>query len=446
MTERVLGPTGSPRRRWTLLLPLIAVCAIGVLYIAGAQAVNATGAFQLDGNAVTANPPPGDDWDRVCHEVVGSDCSTSSDTTGANAVSWIDANADPIIFTGGGSKDPQDPQDSWLWKPSDTIPDKDTIEHAFAARYSLPTSATTCPSPTTTCDVIFFGVDRFDNSGDAQLGFWFFKNEVARTDPPVSSQGGFKFTGHHANGDLLVISDFSNGGGTSTISAFFWDDTCAKAANNNPQPEQCAAANLRLKQKSDAANCATSAATAAFCGIVNPNNGETAPWEFLDKSGNSTYLQGEFYEAGINLSTLGIGGTCFASFEAESRASTSPTATLKALAIGSFGGCASDLTSQQKWLPNDQATVTVTGATTWSGTLKFTLYNDGTCGTSGGSAQYTQGPTNVGNATTFPVTTNNTTAFGTPGGSFSWSVEFVSSTKGVDSKTKCESSSLTITD
>ena len=40
MTERVLGPTGSPRRRWTLLLPLVAVIALGLFYIAGAQAVH----------------------------------------------------------------------------------------------------------------------------------------------------------------------------------------------------------------------------------------------------------------------------------------------------------------------------------------------------------------------------------------------------------------------
>ena len=34
------------------------------------------------------------------------------------------------------------------------------------------------------------------------------------------SGGGNKFTGVHENGDLLVISDFSNGGTTSTIKVY----------------------------------------------------------------------------------------------------------------------------------------------------------------------------------------------------------------------------------
>ena len=40
MTERVLGPTGSPRRRWTLFIPLVAAMLLGLMVIAGAQAVH----------------------------------------------------------------------------------------------------------------------------------------------------------------------------------------------------------------------------------------------------------------------------------------------------------------------------------------------------------------------------------------------------------------------
>ena len=29
-----------------------------------------------------------------------------------------------------------------------------------------------------TCEVLFFGSDRYDNSGDAQQGFWFFQNKI----------------------------------------------------------------------------------------------------------------------------------------------------------------------------------------------------------------------------------------------------------------------------
>lgn len=312
--------TSNPRagRRWAALGAT--VLAITLFATMATLAINATGAFELDGNAISGTGPTGaapDDWDRVCHEVtitndttnaIPNECATASDTHGATAVSWL-AEADPTatIFTGGGSKDPQDPQDSWLWKNEGGLPDKDNLLHGFAARYSLAPNATTCPvtGTATTCEVIFFGSDRFANDGDAVQGFWFFQNKIERTN--TSSGGGFKFSGHHRNGDLLIISDFSNGGSVSTIVVHKWDSSCTKAANNDPQPNDCSAANLRLLASSNAANCASSASTAGFCGIVNPADGTASPWSYTDKKGNSTFLNGEFFEGGVNLSTLGLG-------------------------------------------------------------------------------------------------------------------------------------------
>jgi hypothetical protein len=451
----VLSRVIVKKRRGRRALAVLSLTGIivGTLLIGNAVlAVNATGAFELDGNATNASGTPGDDWDNVCHQVLGTDCSTSNNTTGATAVSWIDAADDPIIFTGGGSKDPQDPQNSWLWKPSDTIPDKDTINHAFAAKYSLAPDPATCPVPagTTTCDVIFFGSDRFDNAGDAQLGFWFFKNAVTRTN--TASNGGFKFDGHHANGDLLVISDFSNGGTTSTIKIYFWDTSCGSdntAANkiySNPAVGQCGANNLRLHLSSDNANCSTATATAAACGIVNTANDTASPWPFLDKTGHTSYQQGEFYEAGVNLSNLGLGGTCFASFEAESRASTSPTATLKALAIGGFGACTSGLVttpsagkggtvqigSNGTYSATDSATLTITGVSSWSGTLKFFFCGPLATGSCDGT---TNVGTQVGSDRT--VTNTDTQPFVsdakviTAAGRYCWRAEFTATTTGV---------------
>ncbi|TQM62690.1 hypothetical protein [Humibacillus xanthopallidus] len=336
---------------------------LGGTLLAGstALAVNATGAFELDGNA-NNQAAAGDDWDNVCYQVAINDgktaveaqalCGTSAGTTAtatvkSTAVSWV-AETDPsaTIFTGGGSKDPQDPGDSWAWKNAGGLPDKDNLLHGFAARYSVEPNATTCPAGTfPSCEVIFFGSDRYANDGDAVQGFWFFQNKIELGD--VSRGGGFAFTGHHKNGDLLVISDFSNGGDVSTIVVHQWDDTCLAAANNNPQPGQCSAENLRLRASSAAANCATSASTAQFCGIVNPNT-ITMPWPFLDKKGtpDNGALNGEFFEGGINLSTLGLGGECFASVASETRSSTSPTATLKDFILDNFGECGATLSTQ----------------------------------------------------------------------------------------------------
>ncbi|HEX6235891.1 MAG TPA: hypothetical protein VFZ68_01790, partial [Acidimicrobiales bacterium] len=85
------------------------------IWVAPAGAVHDTGAFELDGNAVNDGL---DDWENVCHEVtvtndpaglIPDQCTTAGDTSGATAVDWADDGAlNATIFTGGGSKDPQD--------------------------------------------------------------------------------------------------------------------------------------------------------------------------------------------------------------------------------------------------------------------------------------------------------------------------------------------------
>jgi len=380
----------TSRNRSRLLVIATVIGLVGLYFIPAAQAVHDTGRFQLDGDAASGTnttgitPSATDDWDKVCHQFApsGTACGTTSNTTGATAGSWVsEPNPSASIFTGGGSKDPQDIS-NWLWKDAGGLPDKDNLRHGFAVRYSLPddpvtgdSNGTACPAGTApTCDVLYFGSDRFDNSGDAQQGFWFFQNKVTLTN--ISSQGGLKFSGLHKTGDLLVISDFSIGGTVSTITIYKW----------NP----AVSGNLELLETSDAAKCTNATAAGdAFCGIVNPST-ITMPWAFTDKSGtpNNQALQGEFYEGGINLSTLGLSGECFSSVASETRSSTSTTATLKDFILGQFAICAPTLTTDVQGLPvgsrtvspgtavHDTATITVTGATTpddATGTVDFFL-------------------------------------------------------------------------
>lgn len=459
---RVIGAPRSRRRRWTFMWCLVVLLGVGAFFITGAQAVNQTGAFELDGNAVSANAPspvgPADDWDRVCHQVTsggkdsaghstGAQCTSASNTTNATAVSWTDARASLEIYTGGGSKDFNDPQDSWLWKPKDTVPDKDTITHAFAARYSLTPSTTTCPvkNPTTdlTCEVIYLGVDRFDNAGDAQLGFWLFQNKVTTTN--TSSGGGLLFNGHHKKGDILVISDFSNGGTTANIKIYSWDpDACPKAASGSEDSVPvggCPAKNLKLEGKSANANCNTSNATANFCGIVNQTDATPSPWPFLDKTGHTAFQQGELYEAGINLSGLGFGGECFSSVLAESRSSDSTSAVLKDFVLSNFGECETKLTTTAAGAGNggsigggsvssgtDSATVTVKGAATWAGTLDYYLCGPIATGVCDDKGVLVSSAVPVDNTTTQPVASGNGTTTGiaslTSAGRYCWFVKF----------------------
>jgi hypothetical protein len=468
---RVIGPTGSRRRRRFLFLPVLMVALTALLFVGGAQGVHALGVFELDGNAIN-EAAAGDDWDNVCYQVAVDGgatvaaatlkCSTGTGTPTAKATSWT-AEPDPSasIFTGGGSKDPID-IGQWAWKDAGGLPDKDNLLHAFAARYNATSS--NCGSdvngnPLTTCDVIYFGSDRFDNSGDAQQGFWFLQNEV--TTAGAKSGGGTGFTGSHRNGDILIISDFSNGGTTSTITVYKWNDACKKTGQVLPAPptgsgNTCGDANLEQLASAADAKCGPDfRADDAFCGIVNPAT-ITMPWAFTDKSATPTNqaLNGEFYEAGINLSSpaINLGGECFATVVSETRSSTSTTAVLKDFVTGSFGKCTSSLTSAQNWLPNDSLTsLTITGKSTWSGKLTFTLYPSANCT---GVALYSEGgggsaaPTttdNINQGTTLPVTTSTPAAQQVTGNADrSWLVFFDSSTNGVPDSSKCETSSLTV--
>jgi hypothetical protein len=428
--------TGGRHKRWLWSIALFVVA--GLMFVpALLLAVHDTNAFELDGNAVNGLPA-GDDWDNVCHQVTAAaQCATASNTTGATAVSWVpELNLNASIFTGGGSKDPID-INQWAWKDgAGGLPDKDNLLHSFAARYSLtPTGAGgACPSNGPTCEVLFFGSDRYDNSGDAQQGFWFFQNKITLGTNSVG--GGTGFVGLHKPGDLLVVSDFSNGGTTSTITVYSWDPTCKKAGGT------CGDANLRILASSNAANCASATGGDGFCGIVNPTNGTTAPWAYTDKTGNNTYLQGEFYEGGINLSSLGLGGECFATVASETRSSTSTTATLKDFVLGSFGKCETGLTTQASASSvsigsgsasvTDAATLTISGKQTWTGTLQFYLCGPGasTCDSSGKAIG--SGMT-VTNATSQPIV--STAATVTSVGDYCWAAVFTSGTDGVPNAT-----------
>jgi hypothetical protein len=393
MLRHIYSRIVTPKRaRW-----LTAACAIfGILALllvpaSTAQALD-TSVFELDGNAVTNNTNAGvpDDWDRVCHSVLGTDCSTTNNAN-TSIVEFASQGATTgTTFAGGGSKDPLDVT-GWAWNQgTGGLPGKDILLNGFTAEYTTPASAS-CPGSTATlpCKQLFFGMDRFDNSGDAQNGFWFFQNPISLGSTKIG--GALSFNGRHKDGDVLVVSDFSIGGTVSTVNVYKWNHVCTGAGN--PMPS-CADSNLEFLNGSTSANCATPAALAgAFCGIVNPADGATSPWPFKDKAGNTSFAQGEFYEGGIDLSAFdGLANECFASTLAESRASTSTSATLKSFVLGSLPGCTPtvkttpqnasggdiaqgsvSITGAGAITVQDKAATSVAGTSVWTGSVAFFL-------------------------------------------------------------------------
>ncbi len=305
---------GGKRSGRLALVSAVLLLGSQIALLGTASAYINAGVFELEGDA-TDGAAAGIDWDLV-HE--GQMSNPETCPSGATACGWeADGAANATIFTGGGSKDPQDIS-SWKWKDqSGGLPDKDNLQHSFAARFTAGGD-----------ELLYFGSDRFDNSGDAHQAFWFFQNEISLNDDGT-------FDGVHRNGDLLVISEFSNGGTVSTIVIYKWNSAVT--------------GNLELLASGTDAKC-TSNSLQPYCGIVNSADGTASPWSFLDKKGNTTFAQGEFFEGGINLShsSINLGGQCFASFASETRSSTSTTAVLKDFVLGGFGRCGSTTVTTPK--------------------------------------------------------------------------------------------------
>jgi hypothetical protein len=375
------------------------------------------------------------------------------------------------IFTSGGSKDDGDIS-GWAWKDqSGGLPDKDNLEQAMASRYTYTTTLTAAvtssqltlpianasyfPATAThdyqlivdnevmlvtggqgtntltvtrgqggttaashnsgalvTVSIAYFGATRFDNSGDAQIGIWFFQNNVQSSGPPPCTNkigGGTGFcdpnnlsgTVTHKDGDILILSTFTGGGTTPTIQVWKW--VAGGGDNGNT--------NLKLLNPAVAASCIAVPAfnipavdtDTPFCASVNSSTGVSSPWAFTNKAGAHTYDNGEFYEGGLNLAAFPqLASECFGSFQIETRSSQSTSAVLKDFIGGPLQHCAATITttpSTTSLVLDGSGTQTVTdtavldgvGTTTPAGKVQFffctpsqlTPANTGTCSTGG---------------------------------------------------------------
>ena len=305
-------------------IPALLLGIIFALITPTAFAVDELGLFELDGNAVEPNDAgdlPGDDWETLFNGG-GS----------ANVFTGVRADPAPVSIFTGGRKDIQD-IDDWGWKDG-AVPDKGDITNAYAAAYDDNGDL-----------IVYFGADRVANAGDTFLGFWFFKSEVT-----LNPDGSFD--GLHQPGDTLVLVNFPQANNAvPLIQVVEWDPTCSKADSNNPQVDDCAAANLRLRAgvSGSGAICSTSVDPQLACAITNeeftdnasPGPDSTAPWPYTSKDGVVGEFPFEtFFEGGINLTELIGGDACFSSFMAETRSSSSFTASLKDFVLDAFPVCA----------------------------------------------------------------------------------------------------------
>lgn len=321
MLSRVIYPKRQGRRVATALAAVTLISGL-LLVASSALAVHDEGLFELDtsasaaicaplpapcGDANVADDPAGgaDDWANVYKSATGLGTAGPDHAFGRAFITDPVSSAENSFYTGGGSKDVRDIPDWRYATTNDVVPDKDDIAHAFAAAYEEDDDV-----------IIYFGIDRYDNNGDAETGFWFFED-------PVSLGPNGTFTGTHSVGDVLVLADWGGSNPVGQITVYDW------VGGKNP---------LRLIADNAGADCSNVLGGDNICAVVNRQT-VSQPWPFVDKAGSTTIRPLELFEAGINVTQLFGEDRCFSSFLANTRSSHSTTAQLKDFALGSFEQC-----------------------------------------------------------------------------------------------------------
>jgi hypothetical protein len=350
--------TKSRRRLGALAVAILALGAIMIGLAPTALAIHDLD-FQLEGNTAddaTAVQPY--DWESFLDAsgpggTIG--LKTGSLPSGFTAVGFASSGTpsvpgdfhlpDETTFS-TGSKDTLPITGGWQCGKSNNVGDKVDILNAYSAVYQSGLET-----------ILYFGVEKSSPNGDSNIAVWFLQDPDVGCDATGSQN--VDFTGDHQNGDVLLVSAFTNGGTQANVDAYVWEGVTETSQGSlNPTP----VGSGHLCPAPDVAD------TEDSCAITN-SAPISPPWKHPDKDAtrNPALNPLEFFEGGINLTDAGILDACFARFLANTRSSQSLTATIFDYATGSLETCApsTDLnitapTSSQTIHAGETVNVTIT--------------------------------------------------------------------------------------
>jgi hypothetical protein len=316
------------------------------------------GAFAIDGDAGpscgTAFPSggmscTGDDWTAL-YACTLSGCASNTPQSGNNAALIAQplvqgpANA---IFTGGGSKDGKDIT-QWRWTTG-SVPDKDELVAGYAALYTPPGGKQ-----------IYFAANRYAVNGDAMIGAWFLQSTVT-----TKSDGTFvDYKGDpakHKVGDVLVLSDFTRGGGNTIVQVYrvngIGPATCPAGSMSTSAGAGDVCLEMVLQGESGSNGACNEAGVYpanSACAATNPVSTLSLDPAFTPKSGPAGYYPAVgFFEGGLDLAAIGAAGSCFATVLLETRSSASIDAVLKDFKIGAFQDCSATIKTEIHSAPDN---------------------------------------------------------------------------------------------
>ncbi|MDP9331128.1 MAG: hypothetical protein M3P11_10890 [Actinomycetota bacterium] len=344
---RIHGPSGSWRRRLALFGAVATATALlSVVAIPNAFAVHDLH-FQLDGDVLASTTT------NVGGNVQALDWSSFFDASGnpipAALTGGFTASAfqrDFITNTNGsfntsdtttfatGSKDTLSITPGWQCSFSANVNSKIDIMNAYSVAYSDPGADGVLHTPDDH-QILYFGLERNANTGDGNVGFWFLQSSA----DCAAATGTEPFTGDHTDGDILIVSAFTKGGGVSGITAYRWNGG--------------ASGSLGTTAVANGGDCQSNLGGDTICATTNGsappglNHSITTPWPTSNKTDGPghTLRPSEFFEGGIDLTANNLGGKCFNTFIGDTRSSQSLTATLFDYARGVLGECSVSVTT-----------------------------------------------------------------------------------------------------
>jgi hypothetical protein len=320
--------------------------------------------FQLDGDTTTIDQTPGSpgtpalDWDSLFNsdgtnksiivptnnpgfthgdfvrdfrlKVSRTDCSlTSTDATKpfctADTTTFATGSKDILAISG------------WQCNKDNNVNSKIDIMNAYAASYKAANGDR----------IIYFGLDKNKDNGNNNVGFWFLQGN-ADCD---ATNGTATWSGSHTDGDVLVVSEFTNGGGVSGITAYQWAGGANGCIDSDGDANRCDG--LSFGQGGDCK--ATLSGGDNICATTNSgpteeNDAITTNWLTADATlgVGKTVVPPDFFEGGINITKIfeASGSTapsCFNTFVGDTRSSQELTATLFDYARGQLGECAATI-------------------------------------------------------------------------------------------------------
>ncbi len=245
---------------------------------------------------------------------------------------------------------------TWDWQSVNSVtPAKDDIVNAYAAAWVQAQGGTNHL-------IVGFGLDRRAVNGDANASFWFFKETVTATSGT--------FSPGHSAGDVLIQSNYTNGGDIGRLSVYTW---CISGDSSNPAI--CAGEPTGLKLVEEATGdplpnpfCLQDNNACVATNTSNPN----LSWR-SDATAASVFFEGSADLTGLGL--LGS-GDCISSFMAGTRSSQSFSAERKDFALGSFNTCGK-ITIVKDTQPNGPTDFSFSVSPAITGVSSFLLDDDG---------------------------------------------------------------------